>query len=481
MGEVVVSDRIALACSSADAFTAIASGGAPHWRLPLGRDLQVGVPVRIPLQLPDRLGGTEVEVLGRVRRVEWPHLIVIEHVLPWRGTITVKVRPDGADRCVVTIVGRVQEDLVAWATRFATAVPEPARSDRDRIGLISSGTGAASVFSVAAIDMARLAVEELNLAGGVLGRQLELVVGDDGTHPGLGAAELVRLAHAGCRIVLANVTSATFRALQPVARRYGVLLVHTPMNEGGACSTEVFRLGERPRAQVSAAIPAIMQATGGKRFYLAGNDYSWPRATVRAARGVIERSGGCVAATQYLPLGSSDFGEVIEAVDRSGAELVVSTFVGADEVAFEQQMHAAGLRAKVQTLSFALDESTHEYIGPEASAGLWAAFGYFQTLSATQNVSFLLRYRERFGEAAPPVSSLSECVYEGMHLVGRAAAQCGELEPGVVGRQLRDGVAYHGPRGRVTASWRGVRQPMYLARSQGGQLQAIEQVDARPA
>lgn len=429
------------------------------------------------MELPSSLGGQRVEILGRVITVECPHLVVIAHELPWRGTITIKVRPAGHGQCAVRVIGRVAEDLVTWATRFVVPAAPPAHPELTwRIGLLSSASGPASVFSVATLNMARMAVDEVNADGGILGRHLELVHGDDGTHPGLGAAELVRLAKAGCGVVLANVTSATFEALLPVARRYGVLLLHTLMNEGGAKSDEVFRLGERPMAQASAAIPTLMQATGGAHFYLAGSDYCWPRTMMGAARRVIEAAGGLVGDEQYLPMGTTNFTSVIESIDRTGAELVVSTFVGADEVAFEQQMHAAGLAQRVQTVSFVLDESTHEYIGPEASAGLWTVFSYFQALESAENLAFLSQYRERFGAGAPPLSSLSECVYESLHLAARAAAECGELDPGAIGRQLRDGVAFDGPRGRVEASWRGVRQPMYVARTHDGRLAAVEQV-----
>lgn len=269
--------------------------GLPRWRIPLGRNLQPGVPISVPVELPSSLGGQRVEILGRVITVECPHLVVIAHELPWRGTITIKVRPAGHGQCAVRVIGRVAEDLVTWATRFVVPAAPPAHPELTwRIGLLSSASGPASVFSVATLNMARMAVDEVNADGGILGRHLELVHGDDGTHPGLGAAELVRLAKAGCGVVLANVTSATFEALLPVARRYGVLLLHTLMNEGGAKSDEVFRLGERPMAQASAAIPTLMQATGGAHFYLAGSDYCWPRTMMGAARRVIEAAGGLV-------------------------------------------------------------------------------------------------------------------------------------------------------------------------------------------
>lgn len=475
MGEIVVAEQMDLPCSPGEAFHLIAERGVPPWRLPIGSRIQVGVPIRVSMSMPPSLGGQETEILGRIVRVENPGLLVIAHELPWRGRITIRVRPRPDGTCRVRLTSSIDEDVMSWATRLYMPVTTPARPTSTwKLGMLSSASGTASVFSVATRNMATLAMEELNHSGGVLGRDVELVLGDDGSHPGLGAAELVRLKASGCDVVLANVTSATFRKLLPVARRHHVLLLHTLMNEGGAAGEESFRLGERPMAQASAVIPSLMQATGGKRFFLAGSDYCWPRAMLRSATKVIARAGGTAEAQHYLPLGTTDFSTLIESIERSRADLVVSTFIGADEVAFEQQMHAAGIAERAQTVSFVLDESTHEYIGPAASVGLWTVFSYFEALQSAENVAFLARYRARFGAGAPPVSSLTECVYEAVHLAARAATAAGEVSPSAIGRQLREGVTFAGPRGNIEVSSRGVRQPIYVAQSIKGRLEAVD-------
>jgi len=113
-----------------------------------------------------------------------------------------------------------------------------------------------------------------------------------------------------------------------------------------------------------------------------------------------------------------------------GADLVLSTLVGADEVAFERQCLAMGLRARCRTLSLVLDESTRERIGDAAAAGLWTAFGYFQQLPTAENRAFLARYRDAFGPCAPPVSTLSESTYSAVHLYGAAARRARTIRGG---------------------------------------------------
>ncbi|MFT4263661.1 MAG: ABC transporter substrate-binding protein [Nocardioides sp.] len=469
MGEIVVADRVSLPRAPHEAFELIAAGGLPGWRLPSGSALRPGVPLSIPITLPDALGGQRIEILGRVVAVEDGRRIVIRHEVPWKGRVIAAVRGEGPSRSTVSVAATLDEEILAWAGRM-TAPPDEPTGLAHRLGLLYSGSGPANVFSVTTRSAAQLGVEHVNADGGVLGRPLELVTGDDGTHPGLGAAELVRLAHAGCTVVLASVTSEVFQALRPVARRYGLLAIHTPLNEGGTEGPEVFRLGERPAAQAAAAIPALMSVSGGSRFYLAGNDYSWSRGAHRAVRRVIERCGGTIAGGSYAPLGTTDHSAMVEAIRASGADLVVSSLVGADEVSFEQQMYAAGMRARVQSLALVLDESTHEFIGPEASEGLWAAFSYFESLDTRANRDFVGAYRSRFGAGAAPVSSLTEGVYEAVHLVGRAAAAGGAWDPRVIGAGLRSGVTFDGPRGPVTTTATGLRQPMSVAVSQAGRL-----------
>lgn len=477
MGELIVAERIALPHASVHVFDYLRAGGLPSWRIPSGAQITPGTPVSVSFTLPAALGGHQVDILGWVRSVDPGRRIVVHHELPWQGRISVSVKPDGPSGSTVTLHVELGDEILRWARQRMAPVVETATNCAWRIGLLTSGSGPASVFSVSTRHNAMMAVEEVNANGGVAGRPMELLVGDDGTHPGLGAAELVRLAYSGCQIVLANVTSAVFSALRPVARRHGVLIIHTPLNEGGEHGTELLRFGERPDAQAAAVIPALMRMTGGSRFFLAGSEYCWPRAAHRAVRRVVAREGGAILDVAYPELGFQDFGPLIESIDDSGADLVISTFIGADEVAFEQQMFAAGMRGRVGTLAMVLDESTNAFIGPEASEGLWAAFSYFDGLDTAENQAFKKRYRERFGLHAPPVSSMTEAVYEAVHLVARATVKVGSWDVALIGDALRAGVDYVGPRGLISTSSRGLRQPLYVAQSVGGELRPTEVID----
>jgi len=152
----------------------------------------------------------------------------------------------------------------------------------------------------------------------------------------------------------------------------------------------------------------------------------------------------------------------------SGADVVLSSFVGADLVAFERQCHAMGLRERAQTLALTLDEPTRERIGDVAAAVMRGIAGYFEQLPDTANAEFLSRYRRAFGAFAPPVGSISEAVYEAVHLYATAARRAGEDEPRTVARELRRSRAEF-PRGTVTVSGpETVTQQLYLAEATAG-------------
>jgi urea transport system substrate-binding protein len=369
----------------------------------------------------------------------------------------------------VRLISDLDEAGLAWLMRRrGFEVREDPDPLAHHLGLLTSKSGPASVFAAATEYLAAMAVEEVNADGGVEGRPVRLVVGDDATEPGVGAAEARRLVLAGCRTILATTTSATFTRVAEELRGTGVLMVHTVMNEGGMGGELRVQLGERPERQLRAAAGPVMRHAGGRRWFLAGNDYVWPRVVHSAARRVLAEAAGRVVGEGFAPLGTRDFTPLVERVLASGADVVLSSFVGADLVAFERQCHAMGVRERCRTLTLALDEPTRERIGDAASAGMWGVSGYFEQLDGAANAAFLRRYRELYGRFAPPVSSIAESAYEAVHLYAGAARRAGEDEPRTIARELRSSRARF-PRGPVTVTGpETVRQELFVAEAVPG-------------
>ena len=436
----------------------------------------VGNAVRLTLPIDQRTGRRRVELLGWISRLRPPRGIVIDHVQPWQGRLRLSFDPAGINTTRVRVRADVSAAGAAWLVRHSGVVlplPEVAPGVL-RIGLVASKSGPAAVYSAAIEHLAELAVEEINADGGVEGRHLELVVADDCTDPSMAAQEARRLVRAGCRAVFACTTSSCFSAINNEVGHDDALVVHAAMNERGpGDGRSVIRLGERPDAQVGAVADRLMRATGAGAWFLVGERYSWSYAAHLAARGAVSRANGRILGESYTPVGTTDYGPVIEQIERSGADVVMSSLIGADEVEFERQSAAAGLRVHTNTLSLVLDESTVEHIGATAAEGLWTAMGYFQDGPVAGNADLVARYRARYGRWAPPISTLSETVYEAIVQYAQSVRHRTEDSAAQQGRALID---HRGGAGGTAVGARDLTDPrLFLAEVRSGELRVIDE------
>lgn len=449
-------------------FGLFGSGPAAGWVFDVGCD-RVRVGAAVTLRVPMfGIAAEPVEILGRITAVRPPSRIEIWHDQPWRGRLRVHIDPAGSGTRL-RIIADLDDPGLHWLMRRrGHHVPDPVVAHEHRVGLLTSKSGPGSVFTTSTENLAAMAVEEINAEGGIGGRPLRLRVGDDATDPVLGVVEARRLVQAGCRTVLATTTSATFARVRRELAGTGVLLVHTLMNEGGLGGELCVQLGERPYAQLRAAVDPVMRSAYGRRWFLAGNDYVWPKAVHTAARRVLAERDATVVGEAFAPLGTTDFSAMIERILDSGADVVLSSFVGADLVGFERQCHAGGVRARCRSLALALDEPTRERIGDEAATGMFGSSGYFEQLPGQLNTAFLRRYRQAYGAFAAPVSSISESVYESLHLYAAAARRAAEDEPRAIARELRRSRVEF-PRGAVTVEGpETVRQDLFVAQATAG-------------
>ncbi|AEA25432.1 substrate-binding protein [Pseudonocardia dioxanivorans] len=452
-------------------FALFGAGAGAGWVFDAVCD-RVAPGVAVTLRAPLDGDAAPVEILGRIGAVTSGRLIEIVHDQPWRGRTVLRFSAHGSGTRV-----RLQSELdqqgLEWLLRRRGHVVRSVPCENPALGLLTSKSGPGNLFAAASDNMAALALEEINADGGLHGRPVDLVIGDDATDPATGAREARRLVAAGCRTILVATTSATFVAVSRAMADADVLLIQTLMNEGGIAGALRVQLGERPVDQLAAAAGPMMRAAGGRRWFLAGNDYCWPRSTHTVAREVLPQLGGSLVGERLAPLGTSDFAAIIEAVERSGADLLLSTFVGADAAAFQRECYERGLHRRCLTLAPAMDESTLARIGTEATAGLHTVSGYVESLDTERNSALLNRYRERFGQWAPPLSTLSESVFEGVHMWFAAAAQAGTDEPHAVARAMHD-VRFELPRGTVTLDGNGiVGQRIHVAEAVGTDLRVV--------
>jgi urea transport system substrate-binding protein len=335
------------------------------------------------------------------------------------------------------------------------------------IALVFPMQGPAGIFGPTCEFCAQLAVEEVNNAGGVLGRELSLVPVDGGASPARVAAEVEALVSLG---VVHGVTgwhiSSVRQALAPrVAHQ--VPYVYTALYEGGERTEGVFMTSETPDEQLHPAMRLLARepmrsGRGVRRWYIVGNDYIWPQRTAAAARRYAMDCATRIAGETYLPLGTHDYADVMRQIEHSEADAVLMLLVGNDAVRFNRAFAASGLDQRCLRLSTLMDENMLMGSGAAATRGLYSTAGFFSALATPESLDFHGQYTRRFGVEAPQPGSLGESCYEGVLLLAALIDRAQTLDVRAIGANAET-VTYEGPRGLIRMRRRHVRQRIYLA------------------
>jgi urea transport system substrate-binding protein len=289
-----------------------------------------------------------------------------------------------------------------------------------KIGLIASRQGPAGLWAFAVDSCAMLAAAELNAAGGVLGRQVELVIADAGMmerDARAGAADLVDLDGVDAII---GMHASHLRHSVATAIGGRVPYVYAPMYEGGEQDGNVLPIGGTDIELLGHSIPALMERRRAARFFLLGNDYVWPRSAINIAHRVVARAGGRVVGQNLAGFGT-DYESVLPAIRRSGADVVVTFLLGEETIRFNRAFAAAGLSARCLRLAFAVDETVLYGGGADVHDNLYVGTTYIAAAGTRRSEHFLELYRSHYGSMVPPATVFGQCCYDSVHLLAGLA------------------------------------------------------------
>ncbi|MDB5307508.1 MAG: hypothetical protein JWO38_1710, partial [Gemmataceae bacterium] len=328
----------------------------------------------------------------------------------------------------------------------AAVPPEPIK-----VGVLHSQTGTMAVSENPVVDAALLAIEEVNQAGGVLGRPLKPVVLDGRSDPEEFARQAEKLlTEEKVAVVFGCWTSASRKAVRAVVERGQGLLFYPVQYEGLEQSPRVVYLGPAPNQQLLPAVEFLTRTLGKKKVFLIGSDYVFPRTAHEIIKDrVRDLPGVTVAGEAFVPLGSADLAGAVRQLKAAGPDAVVNTINGSSNVHFFRELRAAGITAdKVPTLSVSIAENEVEGLNPAALEGDYLAAAYFQSLDRPESREFIRKFRDRYG-AGRVVSDPMTAAYSGVYLWAGAAAAAGSADPTEVLAAVR-GRQFDGPRARVT-------------------------------
>jgi urea transport system substrate-binding protein len=291
-----------------------------------------------------------------------------------------------------------------------------AQDNTVKVGILHSLTGTIALAEASVVDAEKLAIDEINAAGGVLGKKIVPIV-EDGASDWPTFAEKAKklLERDKVAAVFGCYTSASRKAVLPVFEQHKGLLYYPTFYEGLEQSPNVIYTAQEATQQVIAACNWLAK-NKGKSFYLVGSDYIWPRVTNKIARPTIVKAGGKVLGEEYLPLGSTAFGSIINKIKATKPAVILSTVVGGSNVAFFKQLTAAGVdMSKTTVMALAVTEEEVSGIGAENVKGVLTCMGYFQSLDNPANKKFVEAFKAKYGAARVTGDTLA-AAYNGVYL-----------------------------------------------------------------
>ncbi len=305
-----------------------------------------------------------------------------------------------------------------------------------RLGLMSPLTGLVGLYGQEIVNAARIASEEINQRGGLLGRPLELIVEDDGSVPATAvpAAERLLDQH-GCVALIGNLLSSSRIAVvaQVVAPRQ-IPLLNFSFYEGSISSRYFFNFAALPNQQIDKMIPFMAQRYGVKMFF-AGNNYEWPRGSIDAAKRVLQRLEGTVVGEEYLSIGAGkdEIEHLLEQLACSGADVFVPYFAGSDQLAILTRFAERGLKQRMAVVMGHYDEMLVSQLPPSVREGLYSSSTYFMSLRTAENHRLLQQLARQPGVTGiwphgnGVLTNFGEAAYLCVHAFARAVEAAGSV------------------------------------------------------
>jgi ABC-type branched-subunit amino acid transport system substrate-binding protein len=359
--------------------------------------------------------------------------------------------------------------LVPGALRSALAAGKAFK-----IGVFIPLSGPASLFGPTDQACAELAADEVNKAGGILGREVVIIPADAGGPPAESAKSAVRLMlEEKVDMFVGSHDSATREALVSTIKGR-VPYIYTPVYEGGECAFNVYCLGETPAQQAQPSIGWLSRNRKTKSYFLIGDDYVWPRKTNEHAKRYIAAHGAKVVAEEYVPFGAPNkFEEVVTRIKSAKPDAVLITLVGADNINFNRTFAGFGLDKDIVRLSMLLEENTLHGIGAENSKNLYSCMGYFANIKTRANEAFKKAYAAKFGDKAPQLSTIGVDCYAGVQCAKALVTKArGERARSLM--SASQGLRFETAAGPATMRGRQVDKDMYLAECKGTEFEVVK-------
>lgn len=322
--------------------------------------------------------------------------------------------------------------------------------DSVKVGLLHSMSGSMAISEQAVLDAEKLAISEINEAGGVLGKQITYQEEDGASDPSTFATKAEKLVDQdGITTVFGCWTSSSRKAVKSIFEDYNALLFYPVQYEGMESSSNIVYTGAAPNQQIVPAIEYCI-SQGYQKYFLLGSDYVFPRTANMIITAQLEAAGCEVVGEEYADMDQTDFAAIISKIEEAKPDIIINTLNGTGNVSFFKQMSEKNYTSDTyMTMSFSIAEEEVSTIGADILKGHMVSWNYYQTTETERNDAFVKAYKETYGEDRV-TSDPAEAAYDAVYLWAAACEKAGSVEVEDVIKTIEaGGISFDAPEGTV--------------------------------
>jgi branched-chain amino acid transport system substrate-binding protein len=244
-----------------------------------------------------------------------------------------------------------------------------------KIGMIDPLTGVYAANAQNEVMGAKLALEQINAKGGILGRSIELLVEDSANDVGTGVQKARKLIERdNIQFLIGDVNSAIALAIGQVSNEKGILHIvsggHADGVTGKDCHWNVYRVCNTTSMEAN-AVAELLFTKYGKKWHFITPDYSFGHTLQQAALNALQKLGGTMTGNELTPLGTTDYSAYLIKARAANPDVLLVLPQGGDMIncmkqiaqfGIDKQIHVAGLQQELEAL---------EAMPPEARVGIW--------------------------------------------------------------------------------------------------------------
>ncbi len=323
-------------------------------------------------------------------------------------------------------MARNRTKLVAGAAIVAAlAVPLAAMAAEPiKLGVLEDQSGDFALATIGKVHGIQIATDEINAAGGIAGRKLELVVYDtqsDNTR----YQEFMRrvLQRDKADVVFAGFSSASREAYRPIVDQLNGFVFYNNQYEGGVCDAHMMVTGAVPEQQFSTLIPWMMEKFG-KRVYTIAADYNFGQISAEWVRNIVKENGGTMAGEEFIPLGVSQFSSTIQNIQKAKPDILITLLVGTAQSSYYEQAAAANLHVPMGSSVNVGQAYEHKRFKPPSLAGMYVTTNWIEEVDDQKSKDFVAKWHAKYPNE-PYINQEAENSYLAVYLYKEMVERAG--------------------------------------------------------